>query len=958
MVKWGCAIGALMVGALPMTAHAQDQAVAAPQGQTPPAVAGQPQEAPAPEAEEPVEDVVVRGVVPGAVPGDIKPEVTLGPADIRAYGASNVSELLTSLSAQLGSSSGRGDEQPVILLAGRRSSRGEIATLPTEAIERLDILPEEVALKYGYSANQKVINVVLRRRFQALTTEIEGRTPTAGGNAGANAKANLAMIRRDSRTEINAEYDQSSGILESERGVSRAGSSLFDTRGNIEIPGTPPTVVGVPESAASGPQPLGAFNGGPNVTDVTAYRTLVSPQKRLNLKGVYYRPLSPKINATASLELTGTEDQSLLGLPGVSLDLPTGNPFSPFAQDVRLSRYVEGGVPLTRSRSTRAATGALTLDGDGTPWADSWRWSFQGNYTLNTSESLTDNGIDPVAMQALLDAGDPGFNPFAAIAPSLIRSRPFDTAKSRSSVGQIDMLTNGPLFKLPAGDVRAAIRIRGQTSDFSSDSFRRGIATRADIARDSASVRGNVDVPIASRRNGVLAAIGDLTLNANMEVEQLSDFGRLVATGYGFNWSPINQIRALVSWTKDRNAPGSSQLGDPVITTPNVRIFDYVRGESVDITTITGGNSALRADRRDVFKAGLNLRPLADTNLNLSATYTNQRYRDTARNLPGATAEIEAAFPDRFVRDADGELLSIDYRPVNFAREDHSELRWGFNLFLPISSPLAKRNQARRTAFQKAMEESRRTGQPLPPEMTAQMEQFRRLGQQSIFGGNQGRQRGQAPGQAQPQGQGSAQPQPQGAAPGEGADRGPGGGGRFGGGGGGRGFGGRGGGGGGNILQLSVYHTWVFKDERVIRAGLPALDYLNGQAKGSNGGTPAHRIEVDSGISRDGLRFRLGGSWESGTEVATGVLGSAERLNFGSLAKINLTAQVDMNQQQSLLLAHPWLRGTRVSFRIDNLFDSRRRVTDATGETPRAYQPNLLDSVGRVVRLSVRKQFN
>jgi len=965
MVNWGCAIGALMVGALPMTALAQDQATppSAPvqPGAVPdpsaPATQGQPP-APAEEVTETAgEEIVVTGQLRGAVPGDIPPEIQLNPADIRAYGASNVAELIGQLSAQLGTGQGRGGEAPVILLSGRRASMSEVRDLPPEAIERIDILPEEVALKFGYSASQKVINFVLRRRFLALTTEIEGRTPTAGGNAGGKGEAKLDKIRRDDRLSLNLLYDQSSGILESERGVSRAGSSLFDTRGNIVVGGDPDTAIGVPEAAASGPLGAGAFAGAPNVTDVTPYRTLVSPQKKLNFSGVYRRPLSPKISAAATVALEGTESQSLLGLPGITLDLPTGNPYSPFAQDVELLRYV-GQSPLTRSNSSRNAEVGLTLNGDGTPWADSWRWSFQSNYELNTSQSITDNGVDPVAMQERLDAGDASFNPFAALPASLIRSRPFDTANTRSSTGRIDMLTNGPLFQLPAGNVNASIRVAGQTRDFSSESFRRGIASSADIARDSANIRGNVDLPIASRRNAVLDAIGDFSLNANFEIEQLSDFGRLTATGYGFNWSPIPQVRALVNWTQDSNAPSPQQLGNPMVTTPNVRVFDYVRGESVDITTITGGNRSLRADSRHVFKAGLNIRPFTETNLTIIANYTNQRYRNTPGTLPGATAEVEAAFPDRFVRDAEGQLLSIDYRPVNFASYDHSELRWGFNLFVPIASPAQKKMQARRTAFQAAMAESRRTGQPLPPEMAAQLDQFRRLGQQqSLFGGNQrGGQRqgqGQQQGGERPQGEGA----PQGGAPGAGQGRGPGGG--FGPGGGGArgGFGGRGGGFGGNTLQFSLFHTWVFRDQRVIRAGLPVLDYLDGAALGSNGGTPAHKLEFQSGIQRDGYRLRLEGSWESGTEVTTGVLGSTDRLDFGSLTKINLVAQADLGQQFDLLLKHPWLRGTRVSFRVDNLFDARRRVTDGTGETPPAYEPDLLDPTGRVIRLSIRKQF-
>lgn len=991
MRKWGCAVAGLMVGAMPVVAQAQDQGSAAPspaapaQEATPPA---SPDEPPADEGSG--DEIVVTGVLRGAVPGDVKPEQQLGPAEIRSYGASSVSDLITQLSAQLGSAQGRGGERPVVLLSGRRSSFSEVRDLPPEALERVDILPEEAALQYGYTADQKVINFVLRPRFAALSTELEARAPTAGGNAGGRGEAKVDVIRRDQRFNVTVQYDQSSGILESERGVSRSTGSLYDLRGNItglngaEIDpalsaaaGTSVTVAGVPDGAPSGPLGLSAFvstAGQPNATDVRPYNTLVSPQKNLSIGGVYSQPLSDAIRATANIRVEGSESSGLLGLPGYTLLLPASSPYSPFSRNVLLQRYYQSESPLTRSNSSRSYQGEVTVNGDGTPWAASWRWSANANYELSTTDTVTDRGIDPAAMQALLDAGDPSFNPFGRIAPDLVRSRPDDVSHSRRTDGRIDLLTNGALFNLPAGDANASIRVRGRTQGISSESLRNGSAREADISRDSVGIRGNLDLPIASRRREVLGFLGDFSLNGNFEVEQLSDFGRLTSTGYGVRWSPIEPVRAIVSWTEDSNAPSPATLGDPMVTTPNVRVFDYVRGESVDVTSISGGNPALLADTRNVFKAQLNVRPLSDTNLNVIANYTNQHYRNTSGSLPGATAEVEAAFPERFLRDATGRLVSVDLRPINFARADREEIKWGFNLFLPISSPAEKRQQERFSQFRTAMRESRRTGQPLPPEMSAQLEQFRRLGQQqSLFSDNQRgpgqRQRpqqqsagGQPQGQEQPQSQGPEQAEGQGTPPPaqrppEAQGPGPGVGNRFGGGGRG-GFGGRGGRGGrGNNIRFSLVHTWVLKDERQISPGLPVLDYLDGAARGSAGGTPAHQVEMQAAVQRDGFRLQLDGEWQSGTRVATGVLGSGDRLDFGSRTTFSLRAQADLGQQVDLLLKHPWLRGTRVTLAVTNLFDARQRVTDEAGAVPAAYQPNLLDPTGRSVRLQIRKLF-
>ncbi|WP_213982602.1 TonB-dependent receptor [Sphingomonas sp. dw_22] len=157
-------------------------------------------------------------------------------------------------------------------------------------------------------------------------------------------------------------------------------------------------------------------------------------------------------------------------------------------------------------------------------------------------------------------------------------------------------------------------------------------------------------------------------------------------------------------------------------------------------------------------------------------------------------------------------------------------------------------------------------------------------------------------------------------------------------------------------IQFSLYHTWYFKNQVNIRDGLPVIDLLHGGATGSSGGQPEHQIEAQAGVSKDGLGARLIGKWQSGTEVFTG-LTNTEQLDFGSLATFNLRFFADMGQQLSRVRKHRWLRGMRVTLSVDNLLDSRQRVTDQTGAVPLSYQPDLLDPTGRSVRLSIRKLF-
>src|SRR5688572_18910930 len=128
--------------------------------------------APAPaedELEDEEESIVVTGQRPrGSVVGDILPERTYDSRDVRATGATNINELLEALAPEIGSARARGGGRPVTLLNGQRiSSFRELRDIPTEAIQRVEVLPEEVALKYGYRADQRVVNIVLRQRFRS-----------------------------------------------------------------------------------------------------------------------------------------------------------------------------------------------------------------------------------------------------------------------------------------------------------------------------------------------------------------------------------------------------------------------------------------------------------------------------------------------------------------------------------------------------------------------------------------------------------------------------------------------------------------------------------------------------------------------------------------------------------------------------------------------------------------------
>ena len=228
----------------------------------------------------------------------------LGSRDVRATGATDITELLEALAPQIGSARGRGGERPVLLLNGKRiSSFREMRDIPTEAIERVEILPEEVALKYGYRADQRVVNIVLRERFRSTVARAEGSAATEGGYLGGEADATRLMISRDGRTTFNLRAEGNTALTEDERDIDQ--DSAPDDR---------------------------------------SARTLIGSRKLLRGSTTVNRTVFTDVSATLNAEAEHNEGRSLIGLSNFALE------------------------PLVRNSDNDSAHVGVALNGDKGKW--------------------------------------------------------------------------------------------------------------------------------------------------------------------------------------------------------------------------------------------------------------------------------------------------------------------------------------------------------------------------------------------------------------------------------------------------------------------------------------------------------------------------------------------------------------------------------------------------------------
>ncbi|MBK7162927.1 MAG: TonB-dependent receptor [Sphingomonadales bacterium] len=829
----------------------------------------------------------------GSVDTDAPPIDELSEDEITAIGASSITDLLAAVAPQAGSGRGRGSGgPPVILLNGQRvSSFRELRDLPPEAIKQVQIFPEEVALKYGFRPDQRVVNFILKDNFASFNVEHDFEMPEKGGFTTKEFEATFTRIGKDNRLNIDTEFESSSRITENERSiVPSSASAPFALAGNVTgtgisgeidpalsaLAGQTVTVARVPSSAT-----LAGFAANANSAtdgDIGAFRTLQPSAQRFSTNATWSKLLGPQTNLSINGRFEVQDQHSLLGLPFASLAVPASNPFSPFATDVILNRYFADPRPLTRDVKTQTAQGGVSFN---TLLSD-WRLALTGDYTLVDTETVTQTNGEYTDLRAGIAAGN--INPFAVdLGSDLLFTAP-DTADSTTGTLSLRSTFSGTLFELPAGEVQMTIRNGYDRQTIDSAASRRGVVTAVGLNRDNINSAFNVELPLLERGVGALGGIGNLSINGNMGFSDLSDFGTLVEYGAGLRWSPVEGVTVSASIIGDENAPGLGQLGNPTIVTPNVAYYDFVLGESRFIDVVSGGNPALLAENRKDLKIGLDWSPKFIEGFSLQLEYFKNKSEDTTASFPLLTPEIEAAFPGRVTRDSSGQLIRLDQRPVNFAEERSERIRWGFNMSGPI-----------------------------------------------------GQQQQRDPGAGAP-----------------GGGRGPGAGGP----GGGRGpMGMIPGGGPPSRWQIALYHTYRLKDEILIAPGIPVLDLLDGSATSSLGGSPQHELSLNGGVFHKGMGLRFEGTYRGATRAdGSGLPGSSD-LYFSDQFSLNSFLFISLDQRGDLTKKIPFLRGSRIAFRVQNVLNDYIKVRDNNGATPLNYQRGFLDPEGRVFELSFRKRF-
>lgn len=548
---------------------------------------------------------------------------------------------------------GIGTDSTLVLINGRRAAASgadgsfvDINSIPLDAIERIEILPDGASALYGSDAIAGVVNLILRKDYHGAKSRLR-YAPDIGNDMtetklsqviGANwEQGNIVLtFEHYDRSHLSAE---DRGFTKDSDLTSLGGDNWRTTSSN---PGNLINFIG-------GQFAIPAGQDGTSLTVADLVPGVVNLQNRQ--EGVNVLPshernsiflyLSQSVLGSATFFAQGRyskrefthrfrNDASLF------IVVPSSNPFfvDPFQDGfcelvfggecvvVEYSFVDDYGAPrISGEVDTVSTTAGLTL-----PIANTWEVELSGMHNREMSESVQDRipdfgGLLPIA----LADPDPAtaFNPFgdgshtAAETLLAIENRIDNHWVTELSV--FNALADGNLFELPGGNAKLAVGVERRENSLRANSI---TGDRLfDLDRDVTAAFSEFFLPIVGRGNR-RGGVESLELSIAARFEEYSDFGSTFDPKLGAAWSPVESFVVRATVGTSFRAPLLDELDASRGTLFITNAPDPASPTGRTRTIIRLGNATkLDPQEGTTWTAGIDYQPVWAGNFNANLTY-------------------------------------------------------------------------------------------------------------------------------------------------------------------------------------------------------------------------------------------------------------------------------------------------------------------------------------------------
>lgn len=542
---------------------------------------------------------------------------------VRAVSADNSGSIPASFTAGFAAGSsgvalrGLTVNSTLVLIDGRRAASYPLAddgqrsfvdlnTIPSNAIERIEVLKDGASSLYGADAIAGVVNIILRPDYQG--TEFSAEVGTSQHGGGTSKRATVLFGGGDLQKDgwnayLSAEYERDEDILTRQRGYPYNTADIRRSGGNNLIGGQPsqnsgsiygsvtPGTLSRPGDVTSGvadpgalAQPLAAC--GPRSTLVTddpanpgsycaqnfaryaaiqpttdrrglygRFTVKVGERSKAYVSASYYEVKTSFPGPPAQIQAGTPRNTNSIALPAT---LPDGslNPNNPFAAEGKAA-LINFGFPSALASGESDNHNLRIVGGLTGYWGD---WGYDTALVFNHSSLDTrlngflnyDRLID-VVTNGTYNFLDPGANSpalLASLSPQLRKT-------STSDLQQFDFRVNRPLADLGGGalGLAAGIDIRHEEQD--DPDLNPGLRAQG---LGIAHVKGDRTV------SGAYAELDapfleSLEVNVSGRFDHYSDFGNNFSPKIGIKWKPIDELAFRGTFSKGFRAPSFAENG-------------------------------------------------------------------------------------------------------------------------------------------------------------------------------------------------------------------------------------------------------------------------------------------------------------------------------------------------------------------------------------------------------------
>ena len=610
----------------------------------------------------------------------------------------------------------------------------DLNTIPLAAIARVEVLKDGASAIYGTDAVGGVINFILKTDFEGLQANFTGNWTQHGGGDTRRiqllaGKGNLdrdgfnlmAAISHSQNQELDSHqrgfangYQPARGLSPDTTGtpaanqLTGAGSALGS---NFTLPGDPTkylqagllslqhkcdSVPGMMQYATAlwkdVTSPLRSTNS--CAYDYGGDYVMQLPTERSNGVARATYQINPDHQVYAEVIGAQTRTLAVLTPAQISTSFANGNAYpvnGPYYQD--LSAYIPSfdktkpilykwrAWPLgNRTQEYTTDAVRVSLGAVGTIAS---KWDYKINYghsESHTTTDLTDGYAYTKPLYAVLASGV--VNPFSApsagqtaAAMQALQATKFvgELQHGKTTLDQVNASISGPIYKLPAGDLQAAIG-----TDLRQEGY--GFAQNVD-ATTILLAPGNANFPTAHRSinaiyvEAVVPVTKQLEMQLALRTDKYQTIGSTTNPKIAFSYRPANWLMFRGSANKGFLAPSFNQLysgrldeelpngvSDPVgcATHPGNPAFCAIER----LRYFSGGNPNLRPETSKQGTLGFIIEP--STNYSASVDYWAINTKDHILNrTPQVVLANPVSLAEDIIRNPDGTINYVNAGWIN-----------------------------------------------------------------------------------------------------------------------------------------------------------------------------------------------------------------------------------------------------------------------------------------------------